>query len=232
MESVSIIMPVYNERTTIQRVVDEWVKELAHYPLTYTIILCEDGSTDGTAEFLKSLKKVYPMVLSQTKKRRGYGKAMIEGIRLAQSAYILCVDSDGSYDPSDFRRLWNHRFDARVVRGYRRVRMDNSVRKLCSFLFRIVFQLLFPSHVPDPSCPYVLFRKDTISPHLTKLTYLNEGFWWGFVALCTRLNVSMHHVPVAHLPRTNGATRVYWAPRVPAIALRNLLGLGKLKLAH
>src|SRR3972149_3898464 len=100
MYNLSVILPVYNERFTIGSILSEWIKQLNKYNLKYQFLICEDGSTDGTKEFLQKLKKNYPLLILTHKERLGYGGAIINGIRSSHSDYILCVDSDGQYDPS------------------------------------------------------------------------------------------------------------------------------------
>src|SRR3989338_9171250 len=179
MYDLSIILPVHNEKETIELVLQEWKKELENFPLKYKLVICEDGSTDGTQKLLLKIRKKYRLILNQKAYRRGYGQAVIDGIKTADSKYILCVDSDGQCDPKDFKNFWLKRNQDKVIIGWRRQRADPIERKLFSFLFKIWFKLSFPSNIRDPSCSYVLFRKKTILPFLKYLNFMNEGFWWG-----------------------------------------------------
>jgi len=88
---LSVIFPVYNERHTIETVIREWRKELRRLRINFQIIICEDGSSDGTSQFLKKISSKYKLLLNQKKTRRGYGQAVIDGIKLATSEYILSV---------------------------------------------------------------------------------------------------------------------------------------------
>ncbi len=231
MDELNIILPVYNEVDTIETVLKEWVLRLEPLGLRYRFVICEDGSTDGTKQLLDRIKKIYPIVLSQKEERRGYGGAVIDGIQTAGAQYILCVDSDGQCDPKDFAAFWKMRNVSDVVIGWRVNRADNSQRKIFSKLFKTVFRILFTTHIHDPSAPYVLFKKATILPYVKYLRYLREGFWWGFVGMCAKVELSICELPINHRLRVKGDTQVYHLKKIPSIAIRNLIGLIRMRLS-
>lgn len=229
MRDLSIILPVYNEKDAIGRVLLEWEKELSKYISDYVFIICEDGSTDGTKELLEKLKRRIPILINQKEKRRGYGGAVLDGINEADSKYILCVDSDGQCDPADFKSFWNSKDNKQVLIGWRKNRADTRQRKMFSGMFKYVFDFLFPSKMHDPSAPFVLFKKQDIVPNERYLRYLKEGFWWGFVGMCIKRGLSIYEIPINHRRRFIGDTQVYKATKVPSIAFRNLIGLIRLR---
>jgi len=229
--SLSIILPVHNEKESIERVLLEWIEEIKKHVYSYSFIICEDGSTDGTKELLHKLRKKYNLILEQKQYRRGYGQAVIDGIETATSDYILCIDSDGQCDPLDFKKFWEHRDIKDVVIGRRIFRADPFQRKVFSRLFKTFFSLLFPTHIKDPSAPFVLFKKQTVKAHLSYLIYLKEGFWWGFVGMCVKKNLSLHEIPITHRKRLVGNTKVYQLNHIASIALRNILGLIQMRLS-
>jgi len=231
MTQVSIILPVYNERKTIESVLKEWKKELIKLKIGYEFVICEDGSTDGTSEFLRNIQKKYSLVLNQVKTRRGYGGAVIDGIITAKSKYLLSIDSDGQCDAADFSNFWKNRDKADILIGWRTKRADAIQRKIFSFLFKTVFKILFPTTIHDPSAPFVLYRKKTVLPYLKCFKYLKEGFWWGFIGTAVKKGLSIFELPMNHKVRLNGETVVYSTDKVPGIALRNLVGLFKLKFS-
>jgi dolichol-phosphate mannosyltransferase len=230
MIKLSVILPVHNEKNSIEKVLSEWKKELDKQKIIYSFIICEDGSTDGTKELLIELQEKYPLELNQKQQRRGYGTAVIDGIKSANSEYILCIDSDGQCDPNDFSKFWNNRKETHVTIGWREKRADPLQRKVFSFLFKTVFLILFPTNIHDPSAPFVLFKKQKIMSHVSHLVHLKEGFWWGFVGMCTKKNLTIHEHKINHRKRINGTTQVYKPNKILGISVRNLIGLFKLKL--
>ncbi len=231
MIKLNIILPVFNEKNSIEKVLQEWKKELDKEKISYKFIICEDGSTDGTKGLLLKLFKKYPLTLNQKEKRRGYGGAVIDGIKEAKSEYILCVDSDGQCDPKDFSKFWKRKNNAKVLIGWRTKRADNLQRKIFSKTFMLGFKLLFPNKIHDPSAPFVLFKKEIIKPYLNYLNFLKEGFWWGFIGTCIKNKLSIIEIPINHRERIDGNTQVYHLKKIPSIAFNNFIGLIKLRIA-
>lgn len=225
MDELDIVLPVYNERDTLPRVLAEWAQVLSVSKIPYHFVICEDGSTDGTKESLQELIHQYPIILSQRDTRRGYGGAVIDGIHAASSRFVLCIDSDGQCDPQDLPAFWTARDTADILIGWRTRRSDTWMRKVFSRMFHMAFQLLFPIPIHDPSAPFVLFKKETIIRYVHLLRYLKEGFWWGFIGMCVKVGLSVRELPINHRLRMQGKTQVYHLQKIPGIAVRNLLGL-------
>lgn len=100
--SVSVIMPCYNEVSTIEQI----IKAVLDSPLeNKEIIIIDDGSTDGTKELLKS--RIEPQVSKVVyhDRNRGKGAAIRSGIAAASGAVIIVQDADLEYDPKDYSRL-------------------------------------------------------------------------------------------------------------------------------
>lgn len=229
---LTVVLPVYNEKDSIAKVVSEWIEQLKKIT-TFEIIICEDGSTDGTKKVLKLLAKRYKeLTVNSVQYRRGYGLAVLAGIKEAKGKYVLCIDSDGQCDPSDLPLFWKNRNLGKVMIGWRTTRIDSNIRKAYSRIFRTLFNLLFPNRLHDPSAPFVLFSRRKILPLLSELEYLKEGFWWGFVGACLKRKIKIEELPINHRARVAGQTRVYTLDKIVGIARRNVIGLFKLRFSY
>ena len=226
---LSIILPVFNEVKSLEHVISSWSKYLIEKKITHEFVICEDGSTDGTKELIRKLEKIYIVSNQSSKDRRGYGKGVISGIIAAKYEFILCIDSDGQCMPDSFNEFFRDRNIADILIGNRKPRMDPKIRIIYSKLFKLIHDYLFNSKIQDPSCPYVLARKDIYKKLINKLSFMREGFWWGFVGAAKMYKLKFHQINIIHYERYDGSTVVYKFSKMPMIIFRNILGLIKLK---
>jgi dolichol-phosphate mannosyltransferase len=231
-QSLSIILPVHNEVDALGHVLSEWDSSLRKIPgLNHTFVICEDGSTDGTKKLIIDLERQYPVLNNSVLWRRGYGQAVRDGLELARSDYVLCIDSDGQIGPDQMHEAWNRRSKDHFLMGWRYSRCDPPTRLICSRLFRIYHRMLFPNQLHDPSCPFVLGHTTLFQKVAPLLIYMKEGFWWGFVGACCKLKVPIQEIELRHRERIAGTTQVYKVAAMPGIFFRNSVGLLKLRLA-
>jgi len=104
MKKLSIVMPVYNENSTLRSILE--LVESVELPggLEKEIVLVDDYSTDGTREILNSLKdKRYNIIFHE--KNKGKGAALRTGFKEATGDLVIVQDSDMEYDPHEYRLL-------------------------------------------------------------------------------------------------------------------------------
>src|SRR5947209_16753055 len=96
---LSVVMPVYNERATLQDV----IARVLAVPLDIELICVDDGSTDGSREILSGLQLTHPQVRIEFQpKNMGKGAALRRGIQQATGDYVIIQDADLEYDPSEY----------------------------------------------------------------------------------------------------------------------------------
>ena len=110
---VSIVIPLYNEEHSIQEV----IKRIPNHR-RYEIVLVDDGSTDNSVERALEVNRDIKVYKHETNK--GYGAALLTGIKHATGDIIVTMDSDGQHDPKEIERLIkpiiNHQADI-VIRS-------------------------------------------------------------------------------------------------------------------
>lgn len=221
---LEVLLPVHNEAESIEATIRELWNQLSP-TLRVGFIICEDGSRDNTKEILRRLATEIPMRLNLSDERKGYSRAMREGMQMLDAPWLLCVDSDGQCDPRDFWQFWENRSRASLLMGWRVQRQDTFARRSMSGFFKLIYQSVFRVPVHDPSCPYVLFRREIAGRVAGEMREMKQGFWWEFVARIHRAGYPIFEVPVAHRLRAAGVTQVYHARRMPGIFLRHVAAI-------
>lgn len=102
MKKISIIIPCYNEKYTVEEVIHR-VKMSNISNLE--IILVDDNSNDGTKQILE--KKIHTLVdkIVYHEKNLGKGAAIQSGLKLVSGDIIIIQDADLEYDPKDYKKL-------------------------------------------------------------------------------------------------------------------------------
>lgn len=221
---VEVLLPVHNEGASIERTIRDMHSEISTIAHA-SFIVCEDGSRDNSQQVLRELSAQLPIRLNLSSDRKGYSRAMREGMDMLEAEYLLCLDSDGQCDPVDFTSFWNIRESADVLIGWRTHRADPLVRRIFSRFFLLLYQGVFHAPVHDPSCPFVLMRKPVAKMLAHELGEMQEGFWWEFVARACRRGFSVRELPIHHRLRSAGVTQVYKWRKMPGIFLRHVAAL-------
>ena len=224
LPEVEILLPVHNEAESIEATIREIYNALSPR-LSVRFIVCEDGSKDNTKDILRNLALEIPMKLNLSDARKGYSKAVREGMLMLEADYLLCLDSDGQCDPVDFWAFWNARRESDVLIGWRVDRADNLMRKAFSRFFYLIYQLVLRTPVHDPSCPYVLIPKAVAHRLSGELGAMEQGFWWEFVARVHRRGYRILELPVHHRLRSAGVTQVYKWKKMPGIFFRHVAAI-------
>jgi len=114
---LSVIMPVYNERGTIAEILRRVRAVRLRVPVGYgpengtmveferEIVIVDDGSTDGTQEFLRTLEGEPDVVVVLHERNQGKGAAVRTGLQRASGDVMVIQDADLEYDPRDYPAL-------------------------------------------------------------------------------------------------------------------------------
>ena len=229
-KNIEIVTPVHNEGASIYSTLDEYYTFLKNADIDIKFVISEDGSTDDTLNEIEKFSFKTDIKLITSKNRKGYSKAVIDGLKETSSDIVCFIDSDGQCDPKDLLKLLEKFNGNNLVIGNRKPRSDNSFRLFISFIFKIFYVYLTKIKLSDPSCPYFISSRKNIEKILDteNIGIVKQGFWWEFYARATYLNIDILEVTVNHRKRKSGSTVVFKTTKLPRIAIDHIFSLFKL----
>lgn len=227
--TLTVFLPVYNEATTIEAILREFHDRIV-VPNHARLLVCEDGSTDGSREVLTGLARTLPMDLVVSPDRKGYDGGVRDGLKRVTTDYVFFADSDGQYDPGEFERIWDARGSYDMVIGRKDHREEKIYRTWLSRGFHMLVKAFTSVPLRDMDCGFRLIRRETIESVLPEVRSLKYSFWAEFSIVAYRKGLRILEVPVSHRPSVRGGTSIYSWDRIPRIIVLQVLGV--LRLAH
>jgi len=204
-QSLSIIIPVYNEEDNVLPLHQKITEALDSMGQPYEVIIVDDGSTDNTAQRLKELAKSDNR-LKVIHLRRNFGQtpAMMAGIDAATGDILIPMDGDLQNDPHDIPKLLAKLAEGYdVVSGWRKDRQDHPLkRNLPSRVANRLISFISGVHLHDYGCSLKAYRKAIIKG--VKL----YGEMHRFVPIYAAWQgAKVTEVGVTHYPRVHGVSK-------------------------
>ena len=160
---LSVVMPVFNERNTI----DEIVTRVLAVPLRVQLIVVDDCSTDGTRDLLADLQRRHGFTLLLQERNQGKGAAIRRGFDAATGDIVVIQDADLEYSPEEFPQLVELIVDGRadVVYGSRflgRHRVFLFTHYLGNRLLTLLTNILYNTMLTDMETCYKVMRREVL----------------------------------------------------------------------
>ena len=128
---LSIVVPVFNEAGTIEKLVDDLALALPEVAKQFEVLIVDDASTDETSAILQRLADERSWLhVERADRNAGHGPSVIRGLDGARAEWILQIDSDGQFVVAELALLWAARDTCDVALGVRVLRHDPRHRLL------------------------------------------------------------------------------------------------------
>lgn len=220
---LSIVIPAYNEEKTILEVLEKLKK--CKMDASKEIIIVDDGSTDKSAELIKSyfsknkgLKDIKYKFIS--KANGGKGSAVRAGVKIAKGDVLIIQDADLEYDPEDYNKLIKEiKKGHSVVYGSRFLKNHKPLYKIYFYgnkFLTLVTKILYNSKITDMETCYKMFKIDLIK----SIRIESNGFEIEpeITAKILKRGIKIKEVPINYNPRSvSEGKKIGWKDGMKAI---------------
>jgi glycosyltransferase involved in cell wall biosynthesis len=170
---LSVVMPVYNERATIEEI----IRRVLSVPVRVELIVVDDGSKDGTRDALRSLADRHAFKLIFQERNQGKGAALRRGFAEVTGDIMVIQDGDLEYSPEEYPQLIELICQGRadVVYGSRflgRHRVFLFTHYLGNLLLTLLTNVLYNTMLSDMETCYKVMRTEV----LRSMTLKSDGF--------------------------------------------------------
>jgi len=190
-------MPVYNERATI----DEIIERVSQVPMRIELIVVDDCSTDGTREHLVNLQRERGFTLLLQERNQGKGAALRRGFAAVTGDIVVIQDADLEYSPEELPMLAELIVEGRadVVFGSRflgRHRVFLFTHYLGNRLLTLLTNILYNTMLTDMETCYKVMRTEV----LRSMTLHSNGFGIEpeLTAKIFKRHYRVHEVPISY----------------------------------
>jgi glycosyltransferase involved in cell wall biosynthesis len=208
-KKLSIVMPCYNEKDTVEKI----VAEVMHVDLGSTkkeIIMVDDGSKDGTRDVLKQLARKNPEIkLIFQEVNQGKGAALKKGILESTGDVVVIQDADLEYDPQEYKRLLYpiERGQADVVYGSRFIggephRIIYYRNQVANKFLTTLSNLFTGLNLTDMETCYKMFRGELVRELAKHLQAKRFGFEPEITARVAKSKAPVYEIGISYYGRS------------------------------
>jgi len=211
-----VIIPTYNEKGNIQRIVEA----VLALDIDFHILVVDDNSPDGTAVIVRELQKSHSdaLHLLERKNKEGLGTAYIAGFKwsLARDyTYIFEMDADFSHNPADLPRLLQACKDgadvsigSRYVKGGEVSNWDYT-RILISYFASLYVRSILWIGVKDATAGFVCYHRKVLEAiDLNKIEFVGYAFQIEMKYNAIRKGFKLVEVPITFIDRQVGQSKM------------------------
>jgi glycosyltransferase involved in cell wall biosynthesis len=223
LPGLTVVLPCFNEAPNVERAVLEAAEAAERNAVAHQIVVVDDGSTDDTASIAHRIARSTPNVLVvEHGENRGYGAALVSGLRAARMPWVLLTDGDLQFDLAQLEAFVPLAAEADLVAGRRIDRRDPLHRRANAAAWNWLVRLTFDVPLRDVDCAFKLIRRDVVDD--LALTSSGAMISTELLVRAQANGARIRELGVEHRPRVAGEQSGA-DPRVVARAFRELLAL-------
>lgn len=214
MVEVSVVIPTYNERKNIKRLLRK-VSSALTGRFDYEIIVVDDNSPDGTADEVKKVARSTHARLLSRKTKAGIGSAYKKGAESSKGDIIITMDADLSHDPSVLPQMVEGILDgndlvigSRYVRGGEIERWD-SYRRLVSRTANTIAKALLGLRTNDLTTGYRAYTRKALDRiRFQELSSTGYSILMEAVFRAEKAHLRIKEVPITFYDRKGGSSKL------------------------
>jgi len=226
--TLDLVFNAFNEIESIEDDIKEIIKKTSNIVNLKNIIIVEDGSTDGTSERLKELRKKYQIKLNQSEQRRGYSRALVDGINSAESDFIFFSDLGGKFHWEDISKLIQYLPEHDFVLGIRVNRTDQKYRQLLTYFYSSYIRIFYSIKSKDPDSGFRIYKKSLIKNILSYTIHNKHLLNSEFTIKCLKRGAKYKEVDINYIKR-EGSSRGLPLKIIPSVIISTIVNSFKIK---
>lgn len=220
-QSLTILVPVYNEEESLRQFAVEMNKYFELAPVATTVLFINDGSTDQSLAIMRDIcRQDSRYAFISLAQNRGLSTAIKAGIDHARGTLVGYIDADIQTTPLDLPELLQFFPEYDMVTGIRAKRKDSAVKLLSSKIANNFRRLLINDGIQDTGCPLKILKIE-----YARRLPLFHGMHRFLGALVQLQGGRVKQLPVRHFPRFAGTAKYnlwnrLWKPLVDTFGYR------------
>lgn len=223
---VSILIPVYNERTLVRRSLEQVLAAPLPEGMERELVIVDDCSRDGTWEILREIAAANPCIrLFRHEVNQGKGAAVRTAIQHAEGDFCLIQDADLEYDPEEYPILLKPLLEGRADAVFGSRYLAGESRRVLPFWHTVINKTLtlisnvFSNiHVTDMETCYKVFRTDLLKS--IPIRSNRFGFEPEITMKCAKRRLRIYEVPISYHGRTyEEGKKIGWKDGLQALGV-------------
>jgi glycosyltransferase involved in cell wall biosynthesis/phospholipid N-methyltransferase len=223
---LSILMPVYNERTVVERCISGVLTAPLPENMERELVIVDDCSTDGTYAILERLAAAFPQIrLHRHPRNRGKGAAVRTAIELAGGDFSIIQDADLEYDPAEYPRLLKPLLEGHADAVFGSRYLSGEQTRVLPFWhsminkgLTIVSNMFANLNLTDMETCYKVFRTDLLKS--IPIRSDRFGFEPEISMKSAKRKLRIYEVPISYHGRTyEEGKKIGWKDGIKALAV-------------